>query len=75
MNTVNMPEFKAEFSLYKTQECYRMTGNLNGLSRGGGRVLPQLRPVGGGEQIILCNSNGCRLCFLDIETGRIRGCV
>jgi hypothetical protein len=63
MNTKNMPGFTAEASLYKTQECYRMTGNRYDLIKGGGQVLPQRMKVPRFGPFLMCGQNGfCQVC-------------
>ncbi len=56
MNTINMPGFTAETSLYKTSGRYRIAGTPNDL--GGSRgVLPQLDDVWTTDKV--CTACGC----------------
>jgi hypothetical protein len=68
---MNMPEFTAEASLYKTSGHYRTAGTSNTLvgSRG---VLPQLQNLGWGTTREVCTACGCTLSFFNCDCGNSR---
>ena len=58
MNTMNMPRFTAEASLYKTSGHYRIAGTSNALVGSPG-VLPQLRNQDDWTTDKVCTACGC----------------
>jgi len=71
MNTINMPGFTAEASLYKTNGHYLIAGTPNDLV-GSRRVLPQLQNLGWGTTREVCTACGCTLSFFNCDCGNSR---